>query len=127
MAVSGGGSPIILRRSKAAQLLSSRPMRVMPALERSSGKRGRGRVIGSLGAAERPLGGDPGGAAIGRDDGQARIDADASGTGDRGLQGALRLAVEHIDEVALAAGFKRLAAHAEKDAGHLVGDRDRVV
>ena len=40
---------------------------------------------------------------------------------------ALGLHVEHVDGVAVGAAFERLAAHGQRDAGHLVGDGDVVV
>ena len=63
-----------------------------------------------------------GGGRRGREHGAGGCDADAAGSDDGGLDGAVRLDVEDADDVADRAGLGRLAAHRQHDAGHFIGD-----
>src|SRR2546423_1688705 len=51
---------------------------------------------------------------------RARDHGDVAGARDSALEVAFGVLVEHVDGVALGAGLECLAAHRDRDAGHLV-------
>ena len=68
-----------------------------------------------------PVRASSGGNGIDRGDGRRwRGEADPAGTDDDALEGAIRLNIENVDEVAFAAGLQRLAARGDQDAGNFV-------